>query len=460
MTNPHTPIRHLRSAVAGVVGPGDDGWDLARRAWNLAVDQRPAAVVHAADAGDVAAVLDATRSSGLRVAPQGTGHGASALGALDDVVLLKTDRMSSFEIDPVARRARVGAGTLWGDVAVRAGEHGLAALHGSSIDVGVVGSTLSGGIGWLSRLHGVASDRVTAVELVTADGELRRVAGDDELFWALRGGGGGFGVVTAMEFELLALAEVYAGGLYWPVEVASDVLHAYREWAPTLPDEMTSIIRLMHLPDVPGVPEPLRDVPVIDLGAAFVGDAAAGAELIRPLRDVAPPLIDTFATIPAADLRRLHGDPEQPVASLGHHTVLRELTAEAADVLLALAGEGSGSPLLSVELRQLGGALGRPRPGAGALGAIDGEYVLYAVGPPTTPDLARAVDAQLDAIVERLAPWRTGTSYVNFSNRPIADMASAFQPGVHERLRAVKAAVDPHDLFVANHPIEAARRAP
>jgi len=349
----------------------------------------------------------------------------------------------------------VEAGALWGDVVVRAGEHGLVALHGSSSDTRAVGYTLGGGIRWFARLHGLASNHVRAIELVTADGEPRRVDDEHEpdLFWALRGGGGSFGVVTAMELELFELREVYAGALFWPAEVGSEVLHAYREWARGMPEEVTSIIRYLRLPPLPEVPEQLRDRPVIDLGLAYTGGAAEGEELVRPLREVSPPMIDTFGTMPAPDLRRLHGDPEQPVPGLTHHTLVRELTPDAVDAFIGVAGPDSGSPLTGVELRQLGGALARREPRQGALGTLDEEYALGAVGSLMDPARGPAIQAHLDAVVEAMAAWASGRTYSNFEGRPDNDPATAFDAEAYARLRAVKAQVDAEDLFAANLPI-------
>ncbi len=206
----------LRSASQGpVIGPGEDGWDAARQAWNLTADQRPAAVASVTNVRDVVAAVDFSRANGLRVAAQATGHAATALEDLERTLLVKTLRIGDIEIDPVTRQARVGAGVLWGDLGVAAAEYGLAGLGGSSPDVGVVGYALGGGIGWLSRPYGLASNSITAIELVTAQGELVRVDRDHEpdIFWALRGGGGSFGIVTALEMSLVPLTEVYAGSV-------------------------------------------------------------------------------------------------------------------------------------------------------------------------------------------------------------------------------------------------------
>src|SRR3954471_12329016 len=195
----------LRARCSGiVVTPADQAWDVSRQAWNLAVDQRPAAGVFPADDAGVVPLVNSAREAGLRVAPQGTGHNARPLGDLSNTILVKTSGMTGVEVDAANRRARVRAGALWQDVMPVAASHGLAALGGSSPDVGVVGYSLGGGIGWLARKYGMQTNAITAVEVVTADGSLVRDDRDSEpeLFWALRGGGGNFGIVTALEFEL------------------------------------------------------------------------------------------------------------------------------------------------------------------------------------------------------------------------------------------------------------------
>jgi FAD/FMN-containing dehydrogenase len=446
-------------AITGpVLTPGDEGFEAARQAWNLAVDQRPAAVAYANDADDVAAAVRLAAERGLRVAVQGTGHAAAAMDGLEDTLLLKTMRMTGFEIDPEARRARAEAGALWGDAAVACGEHGLVGLHGSSSDVSVVGYTLGGGIGWLSRRHGLASHAVLAAEVVTADGERLRVGRDEhpDLFWALRGGGGAFAAVTALEFSLLPLTEVYAGWLVWEAAAGADVVHAYREWARRAPREITTALRFLHLPPFPDVPEPLRDRPVVAFDGAYLGSEADGAELLRPLREVAPLVMDSFAVMPATGLVRLHGDPEQPVPGVGNGFQVSELTAAAADAFVEVGGPGSGSPLLMLELRQLGGALGEAPEGAGALGSLDGEYLLYGVGMAMGEGAAEAIHGHLARVGQAMEPWR-GRSYLNFADQP-GDTGDAFDQATYARLCEVKARYDGGDLFRSNHPVEPALR--
>jgi FAD/FMN-containing dehydrogenase len=453
-THPIADLERLRrTARARVLEPGDDGYDRARTPWNLAVDQRPLAVALPGDAAAVQEIVRFARARGLRVAAQGTGHGAAALGDLSDTILLRTHELREVVIDVATPRARVGAGALWQDVVEPATTHGLTALHGSSPDVGVAGYTLGGGIGWLARRHGLAANSLIAIELVTADGELHRVDHHHEpdLFWALRGGGGNFGVVTSLELALLPLERAYAGWLVWPWERAAEVLQRWSEWSRTVPDELTSLGRILQLPPLPQIPEPLRgrDLAVVEL--AYLGDAEHGEHLLRPLLELGPEL-STVATMPAAGLARLHADPEGPTPGVGDGMLLDSLPADAVAALVEVAGPGSGSPFLSLEIRHLGGALARPAPGAGALSHLDGEFALYAVGVPFDGEQAHLLDRHLDTLTRRMAPWGRNRAYLNFAERP-NQAAAAFDGDVHDRLQAIRTRVDPGQLFRANQPI-------
>jgi len=377
-------VRPLRSALQGdVVTPEDEGWDEARQAWNLTVDQRPAAVVLPESAEDVRDTLRFAYEVGLRVAPQGTGHGAAALGDLADTILLKTERLRGVEIDPEARTARVAAGAIWIEVVEAAAEHGLAALAGSSPDVGVVGYTLGGGLSWLARKHGIGANQVTAVELVTADGRLVRADAETnaDLFWAVRGGGGNFGVVTALEFNLFPITEVYAGILWFPIDRAAEILNEWRAWTDGQPEEMTSVGRLLQFPSIPEIPEPVRGQSFVVVQAIFLGDEADGAALLAPLRALGP-VLDTVTTTPITELSRLHMDPEGPAPGAGDGGMLADVDAELVDTLVDLA---VGSPLLSVEIRHLGGAVARARPEHGAVSHFEAPFLMYAVGIAPTP---------------------------------------------------------------------------
>ncbi len=440
-----------------IVLPVHAGYDAARLAWNLAVDQRPSAVMFPESAEDVATAVRFARAHGQRVAPQGTGHNAAPFGPLEDTILLKTERMRSVQIDPGRRIARVEAGVLWSELVVAAARHGLAGLQGSSPDVGVVGYTLGGGVSFLSRKFGLASSSVRAVELVTAEGRQLRVDPDHEpdLFWALRGGGGSFGVVTAMELQLFPLSEVYAGVLWYPIERGSEVLHAWRELTVAgPPDELTTVGRFLNLPPIPEIPEPVRGKSFVIVEAIHAGDAREADELLAPLRALGP-VNDTIATISLPALSHLHMDPEQPVPGVGDGMMVAELDREAIDTLVDVAGAGAQVPLLSVEMRHLEGELGRPRPDHGALASIDAAYAFYAVGMTPVPELEKPVATQVQAIKSALQPWAARQMYLNFADSR-REPASFWNEQAYHRLRRIKAAIDPTDLIHANHPVPAA----
>jgi FAD binding domain len=432
--------------------PADADWDEARQAWNLAADQRPTAVAFPTNADDVAAVVRFAGDNGLRISAQGTGHGAGALGPLDDTILIKTAGMRDLSVDPKTRIARVGAGVLAAELGEAAQAHGLSALGGSSPDVGVIGYTLGGGLGWLGRRHGFACNRVRAIELVTADGEARRIDADNdpELFWALRGGGGGYGVVTALETELLPIAEVYAGALVFPAELGAEAVRAYRDWATGVSEEVTSIVRFLRPPPLPDVPEPLRNKALLTIDGAFVGNLDQGDELIAPLREIGEPIMDTFARMPVVGLGRIHMDPEPPVPVIGHAVLVRGLSNEAIDAFFDQVGPQAGSPLLLAELDQLGGALGQPAEDAGALSHLDSDYVMFGAGLPMSPELGAAIVGHLDALEDAMSPWAGEGQYFNFAERP-SDIETIFGTAVCERLAAVKRQWDPDGVIRANH---------
>ena len=293
--------------------PGDPGWDEARSGFNLLGDQHPEAVVFPVDAPDVAAAVTYARRAGLRVAPQATGHNQDPLGDLDGTLLLNASGLQEVRVDPGARLVRVGAGVKWDRVAPRLSAHGLAGLHGSSPDVGIAGYSLGGGMGWLARKYGLQANAVTALELVTADGSLVRADHEHhaDLFWALRGGGGNFGVVTAIEFAVHPVDELYAGALFFPFERASEVLHAWSAMQGGFPDELMSWVSLLHFPPIPDVPAFARGRSFAMVTAAFLGSKAEGEELLGPLRDLGP-VRDSFAIVPPVVLGDLAMDPLDP----------------------------------------------------------------------------------------------------------------------------------------------------
>lgn len=444
----------LRAAMTGRVSiPLDPDWDEARRAWALAVDQRPALVVRPADARDVQLAIEYAVAHGLHVAAQGTGHNAAPLGSLAGTMLLRTDLMRGVRIDPVTMTARVEAGVLWAELTAAAAAHGLAALAGSSPDVGVVGYTLGGGVSWFARSHGLAANSVTAVELVTPDGRLRRVddTHEPELFWAVRGGGGAFGVVTAMEFRLYPIATVHAGALFWPIERAADVMHAWRDWTQELPVSVMSAARVLRFPAAPEVPEPLRGRSFVVVEAVFQDPAAVADAILGELRRLGPEL-DTFRPTPVPELDALHMDPPGPISGIGDGALIRELPEEALDAFLSVVGTPAGEVLQSAEFRVLGGALAPGRGEGGAVSGLDGSYLMFAGGVVLDPGAAAEVTDRLDELLNALGPWRAEAAYLNFAERPVA--AERLFGDALERLRRIRRRVDPAGVLRSNHPLD------
>jgi hypothetical protein len=322
-------------------------------------------------------------------------------------------------------------------------------LHGSSPGVGIVGYHLGGGSGWYSRRHGLACNHAVAFEVVGADCETWRADAeeDPELFWALRGGGGGFAVVTSVEFELVEMPEVYAGALFFDFERAAEVLHAWDEWTATVPEEMTSVGRVMQFPPIEDIPEPIRGKSFTIIEAVFIGGEAEGSELTAPLRELGPRM-NSLATVPPAGIAELHMDPPGPVSGVSDHMLL-DLTPRAIDDMLAVVGPGSGSSLTSVDLRHGGGALSRAAADAGALAKLPGTHNLFAVASTPDPSLVEPARERLDQLTAALAPYDAGR-YLSFCETP-TELSTAFPAETRERLRAAKAKYDPEGILRANH---------
>ena len=446
----------LQSRIHGQVLTGEDAaWDSSRQTFNLTHDQRPAALVRVANADDVAETVRYASQRGLRVAPQGTGHNAGPMmNRLDDALLLRTDALGEIEIDLAARRARVGSGARWGAIADRLAGTGLAALHGSSRDVGVAGYSLGGGIGWQSRKHGLQANAITAIEIVTADGELRRVDHDNEadLFWAVRGGGGNYGVVTALEFELFETPDVFAGALIFPYERGSEVMHAWHEYVSSdLPDELTTWAKLMHFPPIEEIPEPFRGGSFTILQVAYLGNESDGAEIVAPLTQLGPD-VNTMASVDASALSHLAMDPEDPLPYALAGRTISDLSSPGVDALVETAA-AVGPDLAMVELRGLGGALHRRTPGHGARATLGGDYMLVALGGVMDPAAYDHVLGQAKRVSDAMQPWDAGTHYLNFEEENV-DAQVFFDADAWRLLRALRTHWDPKGVFLANHEIK------
>jgi FAD binding domain len=447
-----TPARQRATAeLPPLMWPADAEYDAARAAWNLAVDQRPACICVATRVEHVQAAVAYARANGLQVAAQSTGHLSQTLPSLERTMLLKIAlHDGDVAVDPIARVARIRAGAKWGDVVDAVAPHGLAVMHGSSPSVGVIGYLLGGGLSFYGRRHGLAVNHVRSFEAVTPDGVVRHVDAEHnrELFYALRGGGGGYAIVTAVELELLPYAEVTAGAMFFAAADAFAVLRAWRDWATQAPESMTTTFRILCLPPLPEVPEPLRAVPTVCVDGVAIEDPDTARRLEQRLRGTATPILGGFGPMPSSAVVRLHGDPEEPVPAIGDAMLLSGLDDWAIDAFLRIAGPGS--PLLAAELRHLGGALASPPCGGGARGHLEGRFLAFGVGIPGAPASVEQLNAHLDDYLAALTPWATGTRFTSFAERT-SSLSTCVPDGALERLARTRAAVDPDGLLVASH---------
>ncbi len=439
----------LTGLVSSIAYPDDDRYASLAAPFNVSITNLPLAVVEARDAEEIARTVQFAAANGIPVAVQCTGHGA--MDDLDGALLVLTRGLSELVVHPDDRWARVGAGLTWQPLLDAAGAHGLAALAGSSPGVGVVGYTTGGGVGPLARTLGIASDRVRAFDVVTGDGELRRASADEhpDLFWGLRGGKGALGLVTAVEFDLLPIREIYAGALYFDGSDAAALLARWAEWCSGLPPEATTSIALMQLPAMPGVPEPLADRLTVAVRFAWNGDPGAGRDVLAPMRAAAPTLIDGVGPLPYAALGVIHADPPDPLPFHEHGSLMASLPPAAIDTLVGLTGPGSGSPLLLVEIRQLGGAIAAADSSASAFCSRDAAFSLFTIG-LAVPPLSDAVKAHASAVATSLAPWLTGLALPNFAPGSSTErFRRVYDAATLQRLASLSRTYDPAGILVA-----------
>ncbi|QRP49964.1 FAD-binding oxidoreductase [Amycolatopsis sp. FDAARGOS 1241] len=443
-----------------VLLPGEPGYAAECAGFNVNNPLEPALVVAAAGTADVQHAVRFARRRSLPVAIKATAH--QVVQPAHGAVLITTSRMTGVTVDPGRRVARVEAGARWAQVIAEAARHGLAPLVGSAPGVGVVGYTLGGGLSpTLGRSRGYAADHVRLIEVVTADGVQRHATAETErdLFWALRGGKGNFGVVTALEFDLFPVTRFYGGGLYYAGQHLAAVLHAWREWVQQLPEDATSSVMVQRLPPAPELPEVLRGAFVVHLRFAHLGSPADAEGLLAPLRAAAPVLLDLMADKPLTAIGDIHLDPADPLPYYDRTTSLREVTAETIETLVELTGPDSDCPLLGVELRALGGALDREPAAPNAVPVRGVPFVVFALG-VGGPDRAGELRGALDTVVGALAPWASARQAPNFLSADEGTSAAAvraiYGPERYDRLAAVKKVYDPGNLFRVNHNIRPA----
>lgn len=443
----------LRADLTGrLVTPDDDGWDAVRTAWLLTVDQQPAAVVEVAGVADVQAVLRFGAAHDLAVAAQPGGHGASR--ALDGAILLRTGALDELTVDAAAQVARVGAGVKWGRLLAALDGSGLVGLVGSNPDVSVVGFLLGGGLSWFGRRHGLAAHCLRAVELVDATGVHRRVTdgSDPDLMWALRGGGGDFGVVTAVEIDLYPAPDIYGGKLMFPIEDARPVLRAFAATSRQAPDELTLWASLMHFPPAPFLPEPIRGKSFVTVDAMFLGAVEPAEALLAPIRAAGTVLQDTTSALSAGQLGGVAQEPTDPTPGLDTSALMPAFDDAVIDRILEVAGDPSRTPVMSVQVRHLGGALNRDVGGNAASHRIEHEYLLFALGMAPAPPAVPAVAAGLAEVRAGLAAHTVDRTVFTFLAAH-EGAQRAYDPDRLHRLQQVKRAVDPDTRIRGNHPV-------
>lgn len=449
----------LQQRLAGPSFVADTpGYDDEVAVFNEAVTHRPAVVVGAVSASDVAVAVDFASRHGMAIAVLNTGHGPSVPSG-PTTLMITTKRMSKVEIDATNSRARVEAGVRFGQLVDAAAPVGLAPLPGSAPGVGVVGYTLAGGASaTMGRRYGWAADHVSAIDVVTADGRLRRVtpSSDADLFSALLGGKGNFGVVTAMEFALFPVTRLYAGALFYTGEHLRDVLNAYLAFTATAPDDIATGLAILNFPPLPDLPPFMQGKVAVSVRVSYVGDPLEGAGLIEPLRQAAPVLIDTVADIPFTQFASISADPTDPAAAVEHFGLLRDLTEDAVDAIVEVAGPESGSRINLIDIRHLQGAYSRPPAFPNAVGGRDAAFAFFAL---TVVPPGQEIDDYRDSgreFVDAVSRWQHSMAHPSFQGPADANelaTARAYDRETYKKLQAVKLKYDPHNVFRTNHNI-------
>ena len=445
-----TSLQALRDRIVGpVLTPEDPGFAEEASGFNLAVTHAPDVVIGVTSADDVAEAVRFAAAEGMPVRIQATGHGAHH--PITGGVLLTTRRLDDVTVDPETRIGSIGAGAAWRAVQAAATAHGLTGIPGSSVTVGAVGYTLGGGLGPLARSHGFASDYVSGFEVVTADGSITAAdhTRNPELFWALRGGKVGLGVVTRMQVELVEIGSLYAGSLMFAEEHIERVLRGWVDWTHLAPNDVTTSVAVLNLPDIDLVPAPLRGRRILSLRFAYPGPVAEGERLAEPLRSLAPVLMDAIGPLDPANLGQIHNDPDQPGLGWSESMLLGPIDQEFATRFLERVGAGTTAPLIVAELRHLGAATRMDVAGGSAVGGRGAAHTLTLVGVPNPDLFDEVLPALLGDLATSIRPWISEETTINFAGSAATEeeFAAAWPPEIHARLETARALYDPHRLF-------------
>jgi FAD binding domain/Berberine and berberine like len=450
-----TDIAFANDFSGDMIRPGDPGYDDARRAWNGMFDRRPALIARCTSSADVAAAIAFAADGGLPIAVRSGGHSIPGHSVCDDGVVIDLAGLRSIEVDAVARVARVGGGVLAGELDAATQEHGLHTPAGRVTTTGVGGFTTGGGYAWTSPKHGLACDNVIGAQVVTAVGDVLEASEHEnqDLFWAIRGGGGNFGVVTRFDFRLHELGPLVLAGLaLWPLARAPEVLRAWRDYLEGAPDELSTAAAILTGAPEEFVPEPLRGEPVLGMLVTYIGDPWEGAAVVQPLKDLAPEL-DLIGPMPYLDFQSIL-DPSAPPGQRNYARgeYIDTLTDEAIDVFVEHGGHQAAlSPFSQIIMFRVGGAIARIGTEETAVANRDAAYLLHPISVWEDPTLDAELIAANRALCAAMGEFTTGGVYVNFTAEH--DQAGAAYREKHERLARVKATYDPRNLFRLNQNI-------
>ncbi|MEV4536135.1 FAD-binding oxidoreductase [Asanoa sp. NPDC049518] len=439
----------LSAQVNGpVLAAYDEGYADEVAAWNTGATHTPDLVVGATSASDVATAIRYAGDHGLHVHVQGTGHGAES--SITSGLLITTRRLDGLVVDPQTRTATIGAGQQWGAVVAAAAEHGLLPIAGAASTVGVIGLLTGGGLGPLVRSHGYASDYVLGFTVVTGAGEIVSASATEhaDLFWALRGGKFGLGVVTEVRVRLVELAQLYGGALMFDAADIEPALRAWVDYTATADDQVSTSAAIIRMPPFPEIPEALRGRTLLSLRFAYPGPVSQGASLAAPLRAAAPVYLDALGELPAGQIARIHNDPTEPGASQVYGMLLDPIDQDFATAFLAAFGPSVDSPFVSAELRHLGGAAARDVEGGSAVAGRDGSFACSLVG--VRPDFFEKVlpDAAYDWR-EVAGPWLRDDCNANLMGLPITAerLATMWSEGANTRLGEIRWRYDPDGVL-------------